>query len=140
MRLPRPGVSAFLALLTAALLVVPVAAEEGMFPISALGRLNLEARGLQVPVSTIYNPGGASLVEAIVQIGGCTGSFVSASGLVLTNHHCAFGALQAASSPGHDYVTEGFLAPARAGEMPARGLAAQFAERTGMCRPTCSTR
>ncbi len=111
-----------------AMLVVPAAADEGMFPISAIGRLHLESRGLRLPLTDVYNPGGASLVEAIVQVGGCTGSFVSPDGLILTNHHCAFGALQAASSAAHDYVTDGFLAASREDEMRATGLTAQFAE------------
>lgn len=109
-------------------LVSPVTADEGMFPMTSLARLHLERHGLRLPVSSIYKPGGPSLVEAIVQVGGCTGSFVSPDGLVLTNHHCAFGALQAASTKAHDYVTAGFLARSRDQEMRATGLTAQIAE------------
>jgi hypothetical protein len=117
-----------IACLAAALLVAPAAADEGMFPVTMLSRLQLQRHGLAIPLSTVYNPGGASLVQAIVRVGGCTGSFVSHDGLVLTNHHCAFGALQAASTADHDYITDGYLAGTRDRELRADGLTAQFAE------------
>ena len=111
-----------LAVLAVALCLHPTSfADEGMYPITDLHGLDLRAKGLHLDVRDIYNPGGTSLIDAIVNIGGCTGSFVSADGLILTNHHCAFGAVQAASTPQHDYVTHGFLANDRASEIRARG-------------------
>src|SRR5690606_38932635 len=59
---------------------------------------------------------------ALVQLGGCTGSFVSPEGLIITNHHCAFGAVQLASTPENDYLTNGFVARERSQEIPAQGL------------------
>jgi hypothetical protein len=56
---------------------------------------------------------------AVVSLGGCSASFVSPDGLVVTNHHCGFGALQFNSSPEHDYITNGFLAKTREEELPA---------------------
>lgn len=109
-------------------LFVPLQADEGMFPVTELTRMNLRARRLRLPAAAIYNPGGTALVDAIVQVGGCTGSFVSPEGLVLTNHHCAFGAVQAASTKEQDYLTNGFLANGRDSEIPARGLTAQIAQ------------
>jgi Peptidase S46 len=106
----------------------PIGADEGMFPISDLARLPLRARGLKLPLTSVYNPGGASLVDAIVQVGRCTGSLVSAQGLVLTNHHCAFAPVQAASSAANDYVTNGFFADSVEKELPAKGITAQIAE------------
>jgi hypothetical protein len=118
-------ISAFSA---AIVLGAPLVADEGMYPISELGRLDLKSKGLQVSVSDLYNPAGISLIDAIVQVGGCTGSFVSAHGLILTNHHCAFGGVQAASSKDRDYVTDGFLARTREEEIPARGYAVRITE------------
>ena len=56
---------------------------------------------------------------AIVSLGGCTASFVSPDGLIVTNHHCGFGALQYNSSPQRDLITNGFLAKTREEELPA---------------------
>lgn len=56
---------------------------------------------------------------AVVSLGGCTASFVSPDGLIVTNHHCGFGALQFNSSPQRDLITNGFLAKTRAEELPA---------------------
>ena len=61
---------------------------------------------------------------AIVWLGGCTGSFVSDDGLIVTNHHCATAALQFNSSPGHDRLHDGFLAKTRLDE-PSNGPAAR---------------
>ncbi|MBP6715868.1 MAG: S46 family peptidase, partial [Acidobacteria bacterium] len=102
--------------------------EEGMYPVNDLARLNLKAKGLQIETSDIYNPNGTSLIQAVVNIPGCTASFVSNDGLMVTNHHCAFGAVQAASSAEHDYVTDGFLAETRAKELRARNFTARITE------------
>ncbi len=103
-------------------------ADEGMYPISEIHRLNLKAKGLKIDSKQLYNPNGTSLIDAIVNIGGCSGAFVTAQGLILTNHHCAFGAVQAASTKENDYVTDGFLARTRADEIPARGLTVRITE------------
>lgn len=103
-------------------------ADEGMYPISEIHKLNLKAKGLKIDVKELYNPNGISLIDAIVNVGGCTGSFVSNDGLILTNHHCAFGAVQAASSKERDYVTDGFLAQTRGEEIIARGLTVRITE------------
>ncbi|MHB1276875.1 MAG: S46 family peptidase, partial [Bacteroidia bacterium] len=92
--------------------------EEGMFPLNELHRVDLEKAGLKIPLNAIYNPNGTSLVQALVRVGGCTGSFVSDEGLIITNHHCAFGAVAAASDPEHDYITEGFMAGEKSKEIP----------------------
>ncbi|WP_373803874.1 S46 family peptidase, partial [Bacteroides heparinolyticus] len=54
--------------------------------------------------------------------GGCTGEVISAEGLVLTNHHCGYGAIQQQSSVEHDYLTNGFWAMSRKEELPCKGL------------------
>ncbi len=94
---------------------------EGMYPLSIIDHIELRKAGLKIPVSDIYNPGKTGLVDALVNIGGCTGSFVSAEGLVLTNHHCAYGAVVSHSTPEHNYLEDGFLAEAREDELPIDG-------------------
>ena len=106
----------------------PTTGEEGMFPITELSKLNLKAKGLKLDPARIYNPKGTSLIKGIVQLGGCTGSFVSGDGLIITNHHCVFGSVQAASTVANDYLTNGFLARTRADEIRARGLTARITE------------
>ena len=103
-------------------------ADEGMYPISEIYKLNLRAKGLRVTPANIYQAGKVGLIDAIVQIGGCTGSFVSHDGMIITNHHCAFGAVQAASSAEHDYVSDGFLASKPADELSAKGYTVRITE------------
>lgn len=103
-------------------------AEEGMYPINLLGALDLRAKGLQLDARALYNPDSVGLVDAVVKIGGCTGSFVSPEGLIVTNHHCVFGYVQAASSKEHDFVTDGYLARSRAEELRATGATVKITE------------
>ena len=58
--------------------------------------------------------------------GGCTGEVISAEGLVLTNHHCGYGAIQQHSSVEHDYLTDGFWAMSRSEELPCKGLTVTY--------------
>ncbi len=98
------------------------APDEGMFPLSELNRAGLKAAGLKINEKDIYNPGKVGLVDALVQISGCTGSFVSGKGLIVTNHHCAFSAVQLASTPENDYLKNGFVANSFEQEVQAKGL------------------
>lgn len=102
--------------------------EEGMYPLSEIHKIDLNKAGLKINPLEVYNPHGVSLVDALVNVGGCTGSFVSPDGLVITNHHCAFGAVQAASSVENDYITNGFLAKTRGEEIEAKGMMCQITE------------
>ncbi len=106
----------------------PGLADEGMYPISEIYKLHLKSKGLKIDSKSIYNPNGVGLIDAVVQLSGCTGSFISADGLILTNHHCAFGAVQAASSKENDFVTNGFYAKTREDEIQARGISARILE------------
>ena len=72
----------------------------------------------------MYNPGKTIVYNAIVQLGGGTASFVSPEGLVVTNHHVAYTAVQRASSVNSDYLTNGFLAR-EAAEIQAPGYQAR---------------
>lgn len=102
--------------------------DEGMYPLSDLNRAGLKKAGLKISEKDIYNPGNVGLVDALVQVGGCTGSFISEEGLIITNHHCAFGAVQKASTPENDYLTHGFVAPTHEQEIEAKGLSIRITE------------
>lgn len=114
--------------LTLFIMAFSVSAEEGMYPLSELNKLDLQKAGFELSVDAIFNPQQASLSDAIVKLGGCTGSFISPEGLILTNHHCAFYAVQSASSPENDYLQYGFNAGSRAGEIPAKGYTVRITQ------------
>ncbi len=104
------------------------AADEGMFPVSEIGRLDLRARGLELSAEDIFNADRPCLIDAICRVNGCTGAFVSPEGLLITNHHCAYGAIQTLSNPEHDYLANGFLACHRGEELPAPGYTVRITE------------
>ncbi len=110
------------------LLPIILLADEGMWPLSEIGNLDLRKHGMELSAEDIYNPGGVSLVNGIVKLNGCTASFVSADGLILTNHHCAFRAIQRASTPENDYLANGFRADGHEAEIPAPGYRATLIE------------
>ena len=97
----------------------PIIAEDGMYPMSELPRLNLAERGIELTPEQLFNPDQVSLVDGICRVNGCTGSFVSDSGLIITNHHCAFDAIQKASTPQNDLLANGFSAATLDQEIPA---------------------
>jgi hypothetical protein len=117
------------AVVTAALVLGVVApravhAEEGMWLVQALDKAKVkewQKKGLEVDAKGIYNPKKPAVCDAVVKVGGGTGTFVSANGLILTNHHVAFGALQRSSSVNSDYINVGFLAETYADEILALG-------------------
>lgn len=118
----RAGAITLVALLLFTQFAPSAFADEGMFLPDTIGRLpidKLKERGLKIPATDIYNASGTSLKDAIVIIDGGTGEFVSPEGLLLTNHHVAFDALVAASTPANDYIAHGFTAHTRAEELPA---------------------
>lgn len=91
--------------------------DEGMWMPHQMKDLNLASQGLQMDPNDLYKTDGTGLMSAVVYLGGGTGEFVSASGLILTNHHVAFGAIQRASDKEHDYLSDGFLAKTMAEEI-----------------------
>ncbi len=100
--------------------------QEGMWMLNQLENLDLESKGLKIGVSDIYNTDKPALYNAIIQIGGGTASFVSRDGLIVTNHHVAYTAIQRASSEENDYLTNGFLAANRSDEIHAQGYTARL--------------
>ena len=98
--------------------------EEGMWLLDSIHRLpidSLKAQGLNLDPEEIYNPKGRGIADAVVRVGGGTGSFVSGEGLIVTNHHVAFTAVQRQSTPERNYIEEGFYAESREQELPAIG-------------------
>ncbi|MFC1536000.1 S46 family peptidase [Candidatus Neomarinimicrobiota bacterium] len=101
-------------------------ADEGMWTMDQIDKLDLEKKGLKIPLEEVYNPDGTSLFNAIVNLGGGTSEFVSSNGLILTNHHVAYGSVQRASTQGTDYLTNGFLANSLEEEIQAPGSSAMI--------------
>lgn len=108
-------------------------ADEGMWMLTDLQAQNaavMRDLGLEIPIEQVYSPDGIALKDAVVHFGGgCTAEVISAEGLVLTNHHCGYGAIQQHSSVEHDYLTDGFWAMNREEELPCKGLTITFIDR-----------
>ena len=102
--------------------------DEGMYPLSDIHLAGLKKAGLKINEQEIYSPGKVSLVDALVRASGCSGSFVSPNGLIITNHHCAFSAVQLASSPESNYLENGFVANSLEQEIQAEGLTIRITE------------
>jgi hypothetical protein len=111
---------AFILILTA---FFALNAKEGMIPLDGVTpaiAADMKAMGCRFDPAGIWRPGQECMAMAVVNLG-ATGSFVSADGLIITNHHVAFGAVQSLSSPEHNYIRDGFLAAGREQEVPAPG-------------------
>ena len=86
--------------------------------------------GMKISAKDIYDINTGSLKDAIVHFGGfCTGEVVSSQGLVLTNHHCGYGAIQDHSTLENNLLENGFYAMNKADEIPNPGLFVTFIER-----------
>jgi hypothetical protein len=101
-------------------------AQEGMWLLSQLPQLDLKKKGLKIGIDQVYGKDKPSVSQAILQLGGGTASFVSPEGLILTNHHVAFGAIQRTSTVSSDYLANGFLAAKRSDEIRAPGYQASL--------------
>ena len=109
-----------LMLALAALLAASAFADEGMWMPQQIPQLAAELKkmGLKIDPQRFADLTGDPM-GAVISLGGCSASFVSPEGLVVTNHHCGFGALQFNSTPQRDLITNGFLAKTRDEELPA---------------------
>lgn len=105
-------------------------ADEGMWILPLIEKLNIGRMtelGLKLSAEDIYSLNKASLKDAVVRFGGgCTGEIVSSEGLLLTNHHCGYGQIQAHSTVEHDYLQDGYWAMTREEELPNPGLSVTF--------------
>ncbi|MDP3915261.1 MAG: S46 family peptidase [Bacteroidota bacterium] len=108
-------------------------ADEGMWMLPLIQKLNskeMSEIGFKLSAKDIYDINKSSLKDAILQFGGgCTAEIISKDGLVLTNHHCGYGAIQKLSAVDHDYLQTGFWAMNRDEELPAKGLTVTFLDR-----------
>ncbi|GGY16665.1 S46 family peptidase [Pseudoduganella dura] len=93
--------------------------DEGQWQPHQLPQLKSELKriGIQIPAERIADLTKHPM-SAIVSLGGCSASFVSPDGLVVTNHHCAYGSIQRNSTAEKNYIADGFLAKTRAEELP----------------------
>jgi hypothetical protein len=105
-------------------------ADEGMWLPQLLQSLNekqMKKMGMRINAADIYSINKASLKDAIVSFGGfCTAEVISNQGLLLTNHHCGFDAIQNHSSIQNNYIRDGFWAYNKTQEIPNAGLTATF--------------
>ncbi len=109
---------------------ISLKADEGMWLPMFVKRLNevdMQAAGLQLTAEELYSINNSSLKDAIVSFSGfCTGEVISAEGLLLTNHHCGYGAIQDHSTVENDYLTDGFWAMDRSKELENPDLFVDF--------------
>ncbi len=122
-----------LALLTVLIIPFKAIADEGMWLLPLLEKMNIKdmkAAGLKLSAKDIYDINHSSLKDAIMIFGGgCTAEAVSAKGLILTNHHCGYSSIQELSTVEHDYLKDGFWAMNLNEELPAQGLSVTFIDR-----------
>ena len=107
-------------------------ADEGMWlPCLIKERVkDMRKKGFKLKADDVYSTTKPSLKDAVMQFGGgCTGEFVSAEGLLLTNHHCGYASIQKLSSVEHDYLTDGYWAKSRAEELHVPGLTISILEK-----------
>ncbi len=99
---------------------LPALADEGQWQPHQLLQLKAELKkvGITIPAEKLADLSKHPM-SAIVSTGGCSASFVSPEGLIVTNHHCAYDAIQRNSSAKKNYIVDGFLAKTRAEELPA---------------------
>jgi len=106
-------------------------ADEGMWLPLLVKRLNydeMKKMGVKLSAEEIYDLNKSSLKDAVVMLSGgsCSAEAISPEGLLLTNHHCGYEAIQSNSTVEHDYLTDGFYAKSRGEELPSGGITASF--------------
>ena len=107
-------------------------ADEGMWLPSLIKERVKDMRrmGFKLKADDVYSTTKPSLKDAVMQFGGgCTGEFISADGLLLTNHHCGYASIQKLSSVEHDYLTDGYWAKSRSEELHVPGLTISILEK-----------
>jgi hypothetical protein len=123
----------FLRLLLLLVFVQVSAQQGGMWIPSLLKGMNeseMKNLGMKITAEQIYSINKSSLKDAVPQFnGGCTSEVISDKGLILTNHHCGFDAIQNHSSVEHDYITDGFWAYKMEDELLNKGMVVSFVVR-----------
>ena len=122
----------FLLCALACITLTTATADEGMWLPSLIKERvkDMRRKGFKLKADDVYSTTKPSLKDAVMQFGGgCTGEFVSAEGLLLTNHHCGYASIQKLSSVEHDYLTDGYWAKSRAEELHVPGLTISILEK-----------
>ena len=105
-------------------------ADKGMWLLNELTRENvaqMKELGFRLPIDSLYNLDKPSVANSVVIFGrGCTGVTVSSQGLIFTNHHCGFDAIQSQSTVDHDYLRDGFVSQSFSAELPIEGLTVSY--------------
>ncbi len=117
----------FVSLTILFLLAGMILADEGMWPVQDIHQLDLEPlreRGLELTADEIYSDDGG-IARAVVKLNGSSSSFVSPTGLIMTNHHVALGIIRQASTVENNYIRDGFHARTQEEEYPALGSVAR---------------
>ncbi len=122
-----------LTLAAIAALLTPARADEGMWMLPLLEKINADAMrnlGSRLTSDQIYSINHSSIKDAVVQFGGgCTGELISGSGLLVTNHHCGYASIQALSTEEHNWLEDGYWASDRSEELPVPGLTVKFLQK-----------
>ncbi|MEN8120174.1 MAG: S46 family peptidase [Bacteroidota bacterium] len=121
-----------LLLISAFLFNFQAKADEGMWILTLLNKnyADMKKQGFKLTPEDIYSLNKASIKDAIAIFGrGCTSEIVSDKGLLLTNHHCGYGAIQSQSTVEHNYLRDGFWAKNFKEELPIPGLSVSFFKR-----------
>ena len=109
-------------------------ADEGMWVLKELNKQNLARMaelGFTPSYDQLYSETDPCVANAVeIFGGGCTGITVSNEGLIFTNHHCGFGAIQQLSSVEHDYLKDGFVSQSKQEELPVPGLTVRYLKET----------
>ena len=121
----------YIAVMLFSMLPASLLANEGMWLVSLLNRMNeaeMKGLGLNLTKEEIYSINTASLKDAIVRLnyGQCTGEVVSDKGLIFTNHHCGYDAIQTLSTVENNLLLDGFCAKSFAQELPIENFKISF--------------
>jgi hypothetical protein len=123
----------YIKLLVILFVVQTQAQQGGMWIPSLLKGMNeteMKNLGMKISAEDIYSVNKSSLKDAVPQFdGGCTAEMISDKGLLLTNHHCGFDAIQNHSTVEHDYLKDGFWAYKMGDELPNKGMVVMFVVR-----------
>jgi len=126
----RNKITSFLSIVLFLCFGLSAIADEGMWLPIHIKRMNyadMQKHGLKLTADEIYSINNSSLKDAAVWFGGfCSGEMISSQGLVLTNHHCGFDAIQNHSTVTNDYLANGFWAMNKGQELENKGLTASF--------------
>lgn len=128
-RLPQASLRTLSAVLVIFLAGLVHAGEGMWLPLllKSLNEAEMKSMGMKMSAEDIYSVNKGSLKDAVVHFGGfCTGEVISDQGLLLTNHHCGYDAIQSHSTLEKNYLRDGFWAESHQDEIPTPGLFATF--------------